>query len=44
VKRSRDAGAEAADTGALEREIGQQVYALYRLTPEEIKIMGNATA
>jgi len=29
----------AADTSALEREIDQQVYALYGLTPEEIKIV-----
>ena len=29
----------AADTTALEREIDQQVYALYGLTPEEIKIV-----
>ena len=28
-----------ADTSALEREIDQQVYALYGLTPEEIKIV-----
>jgi hypothetical protein len=29
----------SADTSALEREIDQQVYALYGLTPEEIKIV-----
>jgi hypothetical protein len=29
----------AADTSALERESGQQVYAFYRLTPEEIAIV-----
>ena len=29
----------AAETSALEREIDQQVYALYGLTPEEIKIV-----
>ena len=29
----------AADTNALEREIDQQVYAIYGLTPEEIKIV-----
>ena len=29
----------AANTSALEREIDQQVYALYDLTPEEIKIV-----
>ena len=28
-----------ADMSALEREIDQQVYALYGLTPEEIKIV-----
>jgi len=27
----------------LEREIDQQVYALYGLTPEEIKIVDDAT-
>ena len=29
----------SADTSALEREIDQQVYALYGLTPEEIAIV-----
>jgi adenine-specific DNA-methyltransferase len=29
----------SADTGALEREIDHEVYALYGLTPEEIKIV-----
>ena len=29
----------AADTSALEREIDQRVYALYGLTPEEIKLV-----
>ena len=29
----------AADTSALEREIDQQVYSLYGLTPEEIEIV-----
>jgi hypothetical protein len=29
----------AADTSAMEREIDQQVYALYGLTPEEIAIV-----
>ena len=29
----------ATDTSAFEREIDQQVYALYGLTPEEIKIV-----
>ena len=32
-----------ADTTALEREIDQQVYALYGLTPEEIKIVEGST-
>jgi hypothetical protein len=32
----------AADTTALEREIDQQVYALYGLTPEEIAIVEGA--
>jgi hypothetical protein len=32
-----------ADTSALEREIDQQVYALYGLTPEEIKIVEEQT-
>jgi hypothetical protein len=31
------------DTSALEREIDQQVYALYNLTPEEIAIVEDAT-
>jgi hypothetical protein len=30
---------QSADTSALEREIDQQVYALYGLTPEEIGIV-----
>ena len=34
----------AADTSGLEREIDQQVYALYGLTPEEIKIVEEASA
>ena len=33
-----------ADTNTLEREIDQQVYALYGLTPEEIKIVEESTA
>ena len=33
----------AADTSAMEREIDQQVYALYGLTPEEIKIVEEAS-
>lgn len=33
----------AADTSALEREIDQQVYALYGLTPEEIAIVEGLT-
>jgi len=37
--KQRDAG---ADTSALEREIDQLVYALYGLTPEEIKIVEGA--
>ena len=32
-----------ADTSALEREIDQLVYALYGLTPEEIRIVEEAT-
>jgi hypothetical protein len=32
-----------ADVSALEREIDQLVYALYGLTPEEIKIVEGAT-
>ena len=32
-----------ADTSALEREIDQQVYALYGLTPEEIAIVEGTT-
>jgi len=40
--KARDA---AADVSTLEREIDQLVYALYGLTPEEIKIVeGNAGA
>ena len=35
--------APTVDTSALEREIDQQVYALYGLTPEEIKIVEAAT-
>src|ERR1035437_1893055 len=38
--KQRDAG---ADVSALEREIDQQLYALYGLTPEEIKIVEEAT-
>jgi adenine-specific DNA-methyltransferase len=33
----------AADASALEREIDQQVYALYGLTPEEIKIVEDSS-
>ncbi len=29
----------ATDTSAMEREINQQVYALYRLKPEEIAVV-----
>ena len=32
-----------ADVSALEREIDESVYALYGLTPEEIKIVEEAT-
>jgi hypothetical protein len=32
-----------ADTTALEREIDQRVYALYGLTPDEIKIVEDST-
>jgi len=38
--KARDAG---ADVSALEREIDQMVYALYGLTPEEIKIVEGAS-
>ena len=34
----------AADTHHLERQIDQQVYALYNLTPEEIKIVEEGVA
>jgi len=34
--------AAEADTSALDREIDQLVYALYRLTPEEIKFLEGA--
>ncbi|MCZ7638618.1 MAG: hypothetical protein M5U12_22730 [Verrucomicrobia bacterium] len=37
--KARDA---EADTSALEREMDQLVYALYGLTPEEIKIVEGA--
>jgi hypothetical protein len=33
----------AADTAALEREIGERVYRLYGLTAEEIKIVEEAS-
>jgi hypothetical protein len=33
-----------ADTSALEREIDERVYALYGLTPEEIKLVEDSTA
>jgi hypothetical protein len=40
--KQRDAG---ADVSALERELDELVYALYALTPEEIKIVqGTAKA
>jgi len=35
--------APAADTSALEREIEQRVYRLYALTPDEIKIVEEAS-
>jgi type I restriction-modification system DNA methylase subunit len=35
--------AASADTSELEREIDQQVYALYALTPEDIKIVEDAS-
>lgn len=38
--KQRDAG---ADVSALEREIDQLVYALYGLTPEEIKLIEDRT-
>ena len=38
--KQRDAG---ADTSAWEREIDELVYALYGLTPEEIKLMEEAS-
>lgn len=34
----------AADTSAMEREIDQQVYALYGLTKDEIRLVEGATA
>jgi hypothetical protein len=39
--KERDA---SADTSAWEREIDELVYALYGLTPEEIKIVEGASA
>lgn len=36
---TRQAKAAAADVSQLEREIDELVYALYGLTPEEIKIV-----
>jgi hypothetical protein len=33
----------SADVRALEREIDQRVYALYGLTPDEIKIVKDST-
>ena len=38
--KQRDAG---ADVNALERELDESVYALYGLTPEEIKLVEGAT-
>jgi hypothetical protein len=43
IRRIRNPPADPADTTALEREIDQQVYALYGLTPEEIQIVDDAT-
>jgi hypothetical protein len=43
IRRIQNPPADPADTTALEREIDQLVYALYGLTPEEIKIVGDAT-
>ena len=39
MKPMKTSSQSAADTSALEREIDQQVYALYGLTPEEIAIV-----
>jgi len=39
---SAPASSFPADTTVLEREIDQQVYALYGLTPEEIKVVEEA--
>ena len=41
VGKQRDAG---ADVSALERELDELVYALYALTPEEIKLVESASA
>ena len=38
--KQRDAG---ADVSALERAIDQRVYALYGLTPEEVKLVEEST-
>ena len=38
-----DYGDDSSGTSALEREIDQLVYALYSLTPEEIKIVEGGT-
>jgi hypothetical protein len=38
--KQRDAG---ADVSAREREIDQRVYALYGLTPDEIKLVEEST-
>jgi adenine-specific DNA-methyltransferase len=34
----------AADTSALEREIDQQVYALYGLTPDEVRLVQESSS
>jgi len=41
ILKSEQRNAEA-DTNALEREIDELVYALYGLTPEEIKLVEGA--
>jgi hypothetical protein len=43
IRRIQNPPADPADTTALEREIDRQVYALYGLTPEKIKIVDDAT-
>jgi hypothetical protein len=43
IRRIQNPPADPDGTTALEREIDQLVYALYGLTPEEIKIVDDAT-